>query len=64
MFWRSNIYVFYFDSFYRASDIAIVHETPQQHAAIIGAIKRHDPEEAAALMRQHIQTTFSKLLLR
>ncbi|WP_270471002.1 GntR family transcriptional regulator [Cloacibacillus porcorum] len=64
MFWRSNIYVFYFDSFYRASDIAIVHETPQQHAAIIGAIKRHDPEEAGALMRRHIQTTFSKLLLR
>lgn len=64
MFWRSNIYVFYFDTFYQPSEIAVIHETPGQHRAILDAIKANDPQVAASLMKEHIQTTYSKLLIR
>jgi len=64
MFWRSNVYIFYFDGFYKDSDDVVVHETPEQHDAVMQAIFDRDEEEARTLMRNHIRTTYSKLLLR
>ncbi|MCE5202351.1 MAG: GntR family transcriptional regulator [Synergistaceae bacterium] len=63
MFGRSSIYIFYFDGFYKPSNIVIEHQTPKQHAAIVRAIREKNPEEARRLMKQHIYTTFSKLLM-
>ncbi len=65
-FWRSNIYVFYFDSFYRAAGRQDIPEqsTPGQHAAILDAIEAKRPEEAASLMRSHIRHTYEGLLIR
>ncbi len=64
-FWRSNIYIFYFDSFYKAANREEIppQRTPSQHAAIVRAITERDPEEAALQMKAHIQTTYDLLLL-
>lgn len=64
MFWRSNVYVFYFDGFYEDTDIVVIHETLAQHEAVMKAIRAHDEDKARELMRNHIFTTYSKLLLR
>lgn len=63
-FWRSNIYVFYFDSFYKTLDRKqIPHQrTPIQHAAILKAIEEKNTEQAAALMRDHIRNTYERIL--
>ena len=63
-FWRSNVYIFYFDGFYKDTDIVVVHETPVQHDAIMKAIRERNEEEARMWMRKHVHTTYSKLLLR
>ncbi len=64
-FWRSNIYIFYFDSFYKAAERGEIppQRTPSQHAAIVRAIEGRDPEEAALQMKAHIQNTYDLLLL-
>ncbi|NLJ44999.1 MAG: GntR family transcriptional regulator [Treponema sp.] len=64
IFWRSNLYIFYFDSFYnlnRHKDMP-PQMTPAQHKAILAAIRSRSPETAERLMREHIQNTFEKLL--
>lgn len=63
-FWRSNVYIFYFDGFYKDSDDIVVHETPAQHDAIMKAIRDRNEDDARAFMRNHVRTTYSKLLLR
>lgn len=63
IFWRSNIYTFYFDSFYKSGELSVPQKTPMQHAAIIKAIADHDPDSAARLMVEHIQRTYDVLLL-
>ncbi len=63
MFWRSNIYIFYFDGFYKPTNVVVEHATPRQHEAIVRAIRERDPKEARKQMKLHIYTTFSKLLL-
>ncbi len=64
IFWRSNLYIFYFDSFYHMNrhDEIPVQKTPVQHKAILDAIKERSPELAEQRMREHIQTTFEKLM--
>ena len=64
-FWRSNIYIFYFDSFYKTPDRAEIppQRTPSQHAAVVKAIEERNPEEAALQMREHIRNTYELLLL-
>lgn len=64
MFWRSNVYIFYFDGFYKDTDVIIIHETPAQHDAILKTISERNEDKARFLMRKHIQTTYSKLLLK
>ncbi|HPX03042.1 MAG TPA: GntR family transcriptional regulator [Synergistaceae bacterium] len=63
MFWRSNVYIFYFDGFYKPTDVVVEHETPKQHVEIVRAIRERDPKEARKLMKQHVYTTYSKLLI-
>ena len=63
MFWRSNVYIFYFDGFYKPTDVVVEHETPRLHLAIVQAIRERNSEEARQLMKQHIHTTFLKLLI-
>ncbi|MFA0889903.1 MAG: GntR family transcriptional regulator [Synergistales bacterium] len=64
-FWRSNIYIFYFDSFYKAANREEIppQRTPSQHAAIVKAIEERKPEEAAFYMNEHIRNTYELLLL-
>jgi DNA-binding GntR family transcriptional regulator len=62
IFWRSNLYVFYFDSFYKSEEVDIPQKTPMQHAAIIKAITERDPDLAARLMNEHIHRTYEVLL--
>ncbi len=63
MFWRSNVYIFYFDGFYKPTAVVVEHATPRQPRAIVKAIRERDSKEARKLMKMHIYTTFSKLLL-
>lgn len=59
-FWRCNIYVFYFDSFYRLNNHDIPpQETPRQHVRIIEAIAAGDPDEASRAMADHVLHTYS-----
>ncbi len=56
IFWRSNIYIFYFDSFYRPQEKnAIEQLTPSQHRAILEAIKARDSRLAEQKMREQIE---------
>jgi DNA-binding GntR family transcriptional regulator len=64
IFWRSNIYVFYFDSFYKGKEFSVPQKTPMQHATIIRAIADRDPKKAAQLMDEHIQWTYENLLMK
>jgi len=64
IFWRSNIYVFYFDSFYKGKKFSVPQKTPMQHATIIKAIADRDPKKAAQLMKEHIQWTYENLLMK
>lgn len=64
IFWRSNIYVFYFDSFYKGKKFSVPQKTPMQHATIIKAIADRDPKKAAQLMEEHIQWTYENLLMK
>lgn len=64
IFWRSNLYIFYFDSFYKMNRQMNVppQKTPEQHKAILDAIRERAPDKAAQCMREHIHYTFEKLL--
>lgn len=64
IFWRSNLYIFYFDSFYKLNRQRTVppQKTPEQHKQILEAIRDRRPEEASRRMRDHIQNTFEKLM--
>lgn len=64
IFWRSNIYIFYFDSFYKPQEKNMIEQlTPSQHQAILEAIKARDPQLAERMMREHIARTYGALLM-
>lgn len=60
LFWRSNVYIFYFDSFYRDTEIPQL--TPTQHGEIIDAIEEKNAELASRLMCNHIRRTYKMLI--
>ncbi|MCX8014023.1 MAG: GntR family transcriptional regulator [Rectinema sp.] len=64
IFWRSNLYIFYFDSFYHLTQHEDMppQKTPSQHRAIFEAIRSRDAAAAGALMEEHIRTTFEMLI--
>jgi len=66
IFWRSNLYVFYLDEFYRSADRQEVppQQTPVQHRMLVRAIRDGDPEAASRLMREHIRRSYEALLFR
>jgi DNA-binding GntR family transcriptional regulator len=64
IFWRSNIYIFYFDSFYKPQEKNRIEQlTPEQHRAILDAIRSRDPRMAEQKMREHIARTYNALLM-
>jgi DNA-binding GntR family transcriptional regulator len=64
IFWRSNVYVLYFDSFYRPQENMLPQKTPEQHKTIIDALEARDPQGAAQAMKDHIRYTYEKLLIK
>ena len=66
IFWRSNLYVFYLDSFYRSVERSQVppQKTPAQHRCLVQAIRERDPDQASRLMRVHIERSYEALLFR
>lgn len=53
---------FFFDAFYLQNNATRqIHFTPQQHNQIIEAIAHHNPKEARAAVKQHIQHTYDVL---
>jgi DNA-binding GntR family transcriptional regulator len=64
-FWRSNAYIFFFDTFYQnLQRSAPVSRTAVYHQKILEAIARHDPQEAGKMMEQHVIVTYEGLLMR
>jgi DNA-binding GntR family transcriptional regulator len=62
IFWRSNVYIFYFDKYYSNKLFkSEEHATPEQHMNIIRAIEFQDAESAEYFMKQHISHTFNML---
>jgi DNA-binding GntR family transcriptional regulator len=64
-FWRSNVYIFFFDNFYSHQQPSpAVSRTAVYHQKIVEAIGNHDPEEARRLMEQHVIVTYEGLVMR
>ncbi|GAK54943.1 transcriptional regulator, GntR family [Candidatus Vecturithrix granuli] len=62
VFWRSNLYIFFFDAFYlQNKNTRQIHFTPQEHNQIIEAIVHRNPQEAEAAVKQHIQHSYDLL---
>lgn len=65
IFWRSNIYIFFFDKYYANKKLKNEeHFTPNEHLKIINAIKDGDPEKAELFMKQHIRSSYNNLFGR
>ena len=63
MFWRSNLYIFFFDGFYRNKGTPIpIQKTPEQHRQIVDAIKAKDGALASRLMQEHILHTYKSMV--
>jgi len=61
IFWRSNIYIFFFDMYYMKVTSMKTQATPGQHEIIVNAIAGKDPEKAEEAMCRHIRFTYEKL---
>jgi DNA-binding GntR family transcriptional regulator len=62
-FWRSNLYIFFFDGFYqRPGNSVPVQKTPDQHRRIVDAIKAKDAEMARRCMDEHIAHSYQSLV--
>jgi len=64
IFWRSNLYIFFFDRFYISRDNDPDHHlTIQQHQKILQAISDKDSQSASAAMIDHLENTYLKLIM-
>lgn len=67
LFWRSELYVFFFDTFYVSNEKKPLLRDPdksrshKEHKALVDAIFRHSAVEAAEIMKLHILSTKSML---
>lgn len=62
LFWRSNVYIFFFDSFYKESNSKLdVQLKPNQHTEILEAIIAGDPQNAEAIMRKHVMRSYREI---
>lgn len=63
-FWRSNLYVFFFDTFYRhLKHAGPVSKTSVYHQRIYEAIAAGDAEQARQAMEEHVHVTYEGLLV-
>ena len=65
LFWRSNVYLFFFDTFYsqnKNSEIAPRQKAPTQHRRILKAIRNKEPEKAKYEMEEHVNYAYNALL--
>ena len=63
-FWRSHIYILFFDRTYSGEEDSVQKISPRQHTEIVKAIDNRNDEKAGNLMRLHIKTTFEQLFLK
>ena len=66
IYWRSSLYIFYFDRFYIAGMQSEVPPqfTPVQHAALLDAMKKRTSDLAGKLMEDHVWETYLQLFRR
>ena len=64
IFWRSNIYIFFFDNYYTQKDYGVQKFAPREHAKIVDAIENRNAEKSGNLMKQHVRFTFERLFLK
>lgn len=64
VFWRSNIYIFFFDAYFTGTEKISGESSLQMHIKIVDAIEKRCGDEAGSLMKQHIDHTFKNLILR
>lgn len=63
LFWRSELYVFFFDTFYVGNEKKPLLRDPdkssshREHKALVDAIFQQSPEEAQCIMKKHILST-------
>jgi DNA-binding GntR family transcriptional regulator len=63
VFWRSNLYIFFFDGFYRnRGDSIPFQKTPEQHQRVLDAIRAKDGALARRLMQEHILYTYESMV--
>jgi DNA-binding GntR family transcriptional regulator len=63
IFWRSNLYIFFFDGFYhRQGNSRPIQKTPEQHRRIVEAIEAKEPALANRLMREHVLHTYNSMV--
>jgi DNA-binding GntR family transcriptional regulator len=68
LFWRSNLYNFFFTSFYTFAPPVSPNIKPRlsykEHRLIIDALSERDCEKSASLTRMHIENTYRSIIPR
>lgn len=64
IFWRSNVYVFFYDNYYRENIDYSKLKTPEQHARVVAALENRNDEKAGNLMKFHIRSTYEMLFMK
>ncbi len=64
LFWRSNVYVFFYDKYYTDTIDYSELKTPEQHARVVAALENRNGEKAGNLMKIHIRSTYELLFMR
>jgi DNA-binding GntR family transcriptional regulator len=64
IFWRSNVYVFFYDRYYQEHIDYSELKTPEQHARVVAALENRNDEKAGNLMKFHIRSTYELLFIQ
>jgi DNA-binding GntR family transcriptional regulator len=64
IFWRSNVYVFFYDRYYQEHIDYSELKTPEQHARVVAALENRNDEKAGNLMKFHIRSTYELLFMQ
>lgn len=71
-FWRSELYIFFFDRFYYKGDIPhrknmrdpLESRSCREHDALLNAIAAGEPEQASNAMAEHVKSTYIHMTRR